>query len=907
MEVEREKSRLKSATPEEQQAGSQEGTVEELDSENTESAYEMDSKSGDESGSESTITDSCPEDSSTLAGSSSSTQLKSMRGSKKPKPNDSGSGFKRSSEEALDLFISAAEALNNIVPPEVALHDHNYALPPTSITGSMDGLSLIAAAAAVVSPTLSRSAGGNRVPSLSPVRAPRGRPPNSQRKGAGSTMSKLAPTLLSPAGSSNSVLLTDAKAGPLRARTRSAPSDRPKLSTFHVSRPSSTLARMSLNSNSRPAVGRGGGGSGGGGSSTALGPPTTYARHRTDSTSSPSLKSMIAFQPSSSSSTSSQNSVTTTTPVSSSSSSISAFEALVNVAAAAHPAELPQSSISASLQLTSSQANAVSKLSSFSVATPSTLSFTATNLPSSQPAVTLSVTAANSNASNSTGTTTAFLDINQTINLLVSLAQQPVVSVSSNTSQPIPMLSNQRILAPVNLLGNLVMQSSKTSTSNGGSLASSTVSTSRGSRTLSSALSDTLLSHLTSNINTQANSAGRSSQGKGSALKSKKPATAKSDSSSVTTTRSNSVCSSSISKESNGKESATAVNRSASTPAASKSGEDTSNLDLLSSYVAAVAASSQASSLHSTSVSSAPRAIIDLPSNLNWNTTDESATPPSTSDSGQVSETLSTTLLSNSTSSRMHGENESSVSPQNTNEPRQKQHQGKKVEESGLSVEMPSNLSGSSPSLILSDPADDLPRSVVRSSVRCTDPSVEDQVSFPTRQMPVDTSISSSSEGDMTASLASIIPSYSPSVGTQSLLLYTRSLSFPMNSESSTEEEDHLASATRGISELSKLLGTDTDAASKTKQDSPIYKDSTGKWNPSDLLNSSTSLTTKNGTSTSEDYVESPESSGSYLSSVLESQIHGTVHHTSLSTSLNTTTTSNVTDMESTLDLDHSR
>jgi len=898
LEVEREKSHPESATPEEQQAGSQEGAAEELDSENTESAYEMDSKSGDESGSESTITDSCPEDSSTLAGSSSSTQLKSMRGSKKSKPSDSGSGFKRSSEEALDLFISAAEALNNIIPPEVALHDHNYALPPSSLTGSMDGLSLIAAAAAVVSPTLSRSAGGNRVPSLSPVRAPRGRPPNSQRKGAGSTTSKLAPTLLSPAGSSSSVLLTDMKAGPLRARTRSAPSDRPKLSAFHVSRPSSTLARMSLNSNSRSAVGRGG--------SSALVPPTSYARQRADSSSSPSLKSMIAFQPSSSSTTSSQSSVTTTTPVSSSSSSISAFEALVNVAAAAHPAELPQSSISSSLQLTSSQATAVSKLSSFSVASPTTLSFTATNLPSSQPAVTLSVTAANSNASNSTGTTTAFLDINQTINLLVSLAQQPGVSGNSNTSQPIPMLSNQRILAPVNLLGNLVMQSSKTSTSNGGSLASSAISTSRGSRTLSSALSDTLLSHLTSNINTQTNSAGRSSQGKGSTLKGKKSVLGKSDSNSVTTTRSNSVGSGSVPKENRGKESEATISRSVSTPTTTKSGEDMSNLDLLSSYVAAVASSSQASSLHTTatslSVSSAPKVVTGLTSNFHWNSTDESATLPSTSAGSQVSETVSTPQPSNNTLPGAQGKDGSSASPKNTNETKQ-HHQDQKVESS---IEMQSSLSSTASSS--TDPADNLPRSVVRSGVRCTNASDEDRVSFPAIQMPADTSLSSSSEGDMTASLASIIPSYSPSVGTQSLLLYTRSLSFPMNSESSTEEEDHLASATRGISELSKLLGTDTDAASKTRQDSPIYKDSTGKWNPSDLLNSSTSLATKNGTSTSEEYVESPENSGSYLSSVLESQIHGTVHHTSLSTSLNTTTTSNVTDnMESTLDLDHSR
>ena len=898
-----------------EQVGDQDGATEEMDSENTESAYETESKS-DESGSESTITDSCPEDSSANMPLSSSVQLKPLRGTKKSKPisgsSSTSSGFKRSSEEALDLFISAAEALNNIVPPEVALHDHNYSLPPSSLASSMDGLSLIAAAAAVVSPTLSRSTGGNKVPSLSPVRAPRGRPPNSQRKGSSSTASKLAPTLLSPAGTSNSVLLTDMKAGPLRGRTRSAPSDRPKC-TLHVPRPSS-LARMSINSNNRR-----------GGSSAGLIPPASYTKHKTDSTSTPSLKSMIAFQPPSSSS--SQNSTGISTS-GSTSNSISAFEALVNVAVAAHPAELPQSSMSGSLQLTSSQVTAVSKLSSFSVASPSsTLSFTATNLPSSQPAVTLAVTTANSNASNSTGTTTAFLDINQTINLLVSLAQQPVASGNSNnTSQPISMLPAQRILAPVNLLGNIVMQGSKANSTNGGNLVSSTLPTSKGPKTLSSALSDTLLSHLTSNINSQANS-GKSVPVKGVGMKGKKVAVSKSEGS---LSRSNSVSSGSTSREHNGKGSA--VSSAASTPTGTKTGEDMSNLDLLSSFVAAVAASSQApAGLPSTvslspGTSSTPTATVGHSSNIHSSVTelkrfsDNGAAVASSSASGQKALATSTPpLLSNSSScAGTPTSDESSVSSPSCSK-KQLQQKDQKVMlnvDSSNSVKASGHSSSSalvSPDAELLDAADNLPRSVVRSVMGCSATNSEDHTPSPIRQRPAgasNVSPSSSAESDMTASLASIIPSYSPSVGNQSVLLYTRSLSFPMSSEPSTEEEDHLASATRGISELSKLLGTDTDAGSRTRQDSPIYKDTTGRWNPSDLLNS-TSAARKSVANNSEEFIsESPENSGSFLSSVLESQIHGTVHHTSLPTSLlnSTPTNSNVTDnAESTLDMDHSR
>ena len=91
-----------------------------------------------------------------------------------------------------------------------------------------------------------------------------------------------------------------------------------------------------------------------------------------------------------------------------------------------------------------------------------------------------------------------------------------------------------------------------------------------------------------------------------------------------------------------------------------------------------------------------------------------------------------------------------------------------------------------------------------------------------------------------------------------------------------TEEEDHLESATRGISELSKLLGTDSggDAASSLN------------WNPADLLSppqsSSKMFSSKGaggeyGNSTPSD--EMASTTKPVFSGLLESQIHGTIHH----------------------------
>ena len=135
-------------------------------------------------------------------------------------------------QSPLDIFLSAAEALSNTIPPEVALHDHTYAKPPLD-THATSGLQLIAAAAAVVSPGLSKSAGKNPL-SLS-VKAPRGRPPNQQKRGTTSSQ-KLAPSILTPtSGVGLTVPLQDCKSSTLRGRSRSAPTDKGR--PVHSSKP----------------------------------------------------------------------------------------------------------------------------------------------------------------------------------------------------------------------------------------------------------------------------------------------------------------------------------------------------------------------------------------------------------------------------------------------------------------------------------------------------------------------------------------------------------------------------------------------------------------------------------------------------------------------------------------------
>ena len=206
--------------------------AEEDDSENTESASESEMCSVD-SESEGTITDSSPEE-----------PVPQHQAPLPPRATTlvvAEARLHENDQHTLEAMITAAEMLmeekSSAVSLEVALHDHNYSLPSAHLLNTVDlqgtsGLSLIAAAAAVVSPSLSRSngsTGGKVTAAVSPVKAPRGRPPSSQKRSGGTHYAnKLAPTLLSPAGSSSYVPLTDGKTS-MRNRTKSAPVERPKV------------------------------------------------------------------------------------------------------------------------------------------------------------------------------------------------------------------------------------------------------------------------------------------------------------------------------------------------------------------------------------------------------------------------------------------------------------------------------------------------------------------------------------------------------------------------------------------------------------------------------------------------------------------------------------------------------
>ena len=908
---------------------------EEMDSENTASVYDSESNS-DDSSSESTITDSSQEDASSNstfapppAAAKSSSSSSSSRG-KKPKPLQT-SAFRRTSEEALDLFISAAKALDSIVPPEVALHDHSYAQPPTALANSMDlqgtsGLSLIAAAAAVVSPTLSKNAASAKLPSLSPVRAPRGRPPNSQRKGTNSTASKLAPTLLSPAGTSPSVLLTEMKAAPLRGRTRSAPSDRPKVSTLHVPRTGSTLARMSINSSNR-TVNR----------ASLTTPPASYSRHKGGGDSSggsgkntSSLKSMIAFH--TSSATSSSHSHTPSPPTYSSgkpanASSTSAFEALVNVAVAAPPAELPVS------------VGGNHSKSASPVATPA---FTATPLSrshqlSGKDAVTIGVAGSNSNASNSGSTTTAYIDVNQAINILASFAQQQVSSSAANGSSggsqsALPVLSNARGLFAPNFLG--VSQGGKAVP--GGALAATTgppSSGSKGGKAVGgvSATVDTLLGHLTSGMTSQVAAAvavgGKKTPGGGAKVKSS------SNSKSEERAASNAV--NSVGGGKVGSKVISHGNALSGPPAQSiqlmGSVDDLSNLNLLSSLVAAVAASQSATPTSSSSSSSHKTASVGQPSSLHNNSSSSSKTDTKRPLEAVVSALSAARMNSSSPSQADSTSNSSSYILSHTPTPsddglstssslpdaKQERELDKLIAASSSIKKAPlqssssgGNVYGAPAGMTVSASgaaAGELPRSVVRTGLGLSDQQLENSVSP-----------GSTNSNELVSSLASVIPPYNPSSmsSQSSLLLYTRSLSFPLavSSDSAHEEEDHLESATRGISELSKLLGT-TDSTTDNGGGAPptstttttrherVYK-GVSNWNPSELLSAVPSNKNDFASGLSE------KSGKPYLSSLLESQIHGTVHHTSMpAPKLNSSSTnsSRSESLEAPLDIDHSR
>ena len=92
--------------------------------------------------------------------------------------------------------------------------------------------------------------------------------------------------------------------------------------------------------------------------------------------------------------------------------------------------------------------------------------------------------------------------------------------------------------------------------------------------------------------------------------------------------------------------------------------------------------------------------------------------------------------------------------------------------------------------------------------------------------------VAPSSLSDMTSLLASIIPHFNPSSSQQfSFLLYTHSLNFPLStaSEMVKVEEDNLESATRGMSALSKLLGTDSGGDAVTTDSNVIVTERESK------------------------------------------------------------------------------
>lgn len=832
-----------------------------VDSENTDSASETE-HSGNESETESTQTDSSQEN------TPSQPPHQATRSNRK-KPNFVQ---RRTSEEALDLFIIAAEALNKIVPLEVALHDHTYARPPNSLMNSVDlqgtsGLSLIAAAAAVVSPTLSRSAGSGKLPSLSPVRAPRGRPPNSQKRGNSSSSSKLAPTLLSPAGSCSSVLLTDVKTPTLRGRTRSAPTDRPRASTFQFSR-TPNLARISMSSGNRSIVG----------GTRGIMPPASYSRQK-DLTGASSLKSMIASQPQQASDGSNAR-----------------FEALVNVAVAASPAELPKTSANA----------------------PATSTVTFPSLPLQTSAVPSSVSSHSTpttpiNAysypqSKDGGTNTAILDVSQAINILAlaSLAGQQAPS-GGTTQSPLP-LSAQPLLAQAPMLQGSHLLDSVVSQSNPvtvvqGTNESDISSTNQVAATLPGTTTsvDTLLGQL---------AAGNT----GAASRAEMPTTAGANSS-----EGSSLLNSPLSYQSpiqpvslaHPTSSSESISSSLSqvlhTSCSTANGDDLSNLNLLSSLVAAVASSQSSTSISSSSTSNMHTSAAAL----------STASRPHKSN-------FESDAFSVSSIGAQDGLTHSHIPPGLRSEQLLEgttpvTFEQRKVDRTVNEVDLsrPSHKDDPHRGTLHSSPehsSEDLPSSVMRTSMAtlAQDSSLKlphyssDTLSTHNTVRP--STHTHNSTNDITASLASIIPnplSY-PSISQQStLLLYTHSLSFPLSASSEPspedEEEDHLESATRGISELSKLLGTDTGTdATSTNRESSRYK-GMGAWNPNELLTHPSSLALRTPYSGSGNMASNPSfpkaefppepSSKSFLSNLLES--HSAVHRTPSPSSLGNTNTNN--------------
>ena len=814
-------STLDTLTPEEDEGDRRVGGGGE--SEALESASNFDSGSGgEESGSESTITDSGPED---AAGATHS--LHGARGRRVEGSVGSPLGQQSSENGAFDLFISAAEALNHTVPPEVALHDHSYALAPISsmeLQGS-SGLSLIAAAAAVVSPTLSRSAGTGKFPAIPPVRAPRGRPPNTQRRGANSSSCKLAPTLLSPAGNSIYVPLTDTTKSSFRSRARSAPSDRPRI---QLPRTGPSNLRYSISSKA-------------GGISRPILPPASYSRPKEGSLpagtpgKTSALKSMMASR------------------TQQSSSSNAAFETLVNVAVAASPAELPKSTASSS----------------------------------STPTATLSISFQNaSNSAPSTPDTshladgTYSLDVNQAINILALSFAQGASSPSSSGS-PQPLLLTQGLGSqPSTLLGTIVSQSLPYQQAGGKAGSPNTV--------------NVLIGHLTSG-----NSATLSPGSVGSAL-SEVPGVSRASFAShheppSTTIKSRqqqyAVSTASLSSAS----SMPSFLPSTPPPTApastiSSPGEDLSNLNLLSSLVAVVAnskAPTPPSHTPLSSTSKGPASPLIGYSMVSPNPT-RSVAAPTAIEYTSASAFKATNLPAVLTASTEGVGKRSSASPAREGSAKSKLH-----EKTSAQVSLNSEQSWSASV-----------RSAAAGSVGLLGSlphSVGWTLSSHTHQSHMAGNSLAPSHPSPTHSSLSPYPPSAPSIGQQSTLLYTHSLSLPnpLRADASSEEEDHLDCATRGISELSKLLGT-ADAGTDSLSSSSGSDSSVGSYRASWEQSSSLSPGAVRGVrsvlgSGSPAYLSKGElgnePSKPFLSGLLES--HNPLQQTNASAQHNTNTSNN--------------
>lgn len=633
-------------------------------------------------------------------------------------------------------------------------------------------------------------------------------------------------------------------------------------------------------------------------------PPASYSRHRDSSSASnnsSSLKSMIAAHPQQANS------------------STAAFEALVNVAVAAPPAELPRTSTgshSAAMDAPGQHRNA--------------------GKSSSTPTTPIGLPPHAQHQAKEGGTPTAIIDVNQAINILAlaSLAGQQSGSVSQ--SVPVQSLFAQSPVLQPTLLGSIVAHSNGGDDSNSATVSDSAVNavayTSVGALlgqlthggivpVVKPTLTPVTTASAGNSSNSDSNSSGTKAKSTTTSVSKLEPTSLRATSTSHPQSRENSHSPATNTNT-------TSEDDPSSQPPpppppqqrAATSGDDLSNLNLLSTLVAAVAASQPSSSeskpspAPTTTTVGASSEMTPTSTGGDRRTITEaramgaaftaSPVPPQSQISSALasSENLDSVGLK-TPESVLHAEHKSRLGRAVSPRP------GKTAEGStskGAYGDKSKGTVSSSSSLQLHANREELPTSVTRTIAGAHSKETKDasQQEHPADTLPRSAvranpqalhsaHSASTASNDMTASLASIIPSSLSYPQQSTLLLYTRSLSFPLSatSEPAPEEEDHLESATRGISELSKLLGTDssTESLSGSKNSNSSYK-SLASWNPSDLLNNpsfsaSASSSTKavhgnaaeNPLFPKADF--SSETSKPFLSSLLES--HGTVHNTS--------------------------